>query len=72
LNKGKLEETVRSFESSGAMVLGVPTDVSQAEQVEALAHKTLDTFGAVHVLCNNAGVGYGGRISWEVPPEGWS
>ena len=72
IDEGKLDQTVHSFESSGAKVLGVPTDVSRAEQVEALAHKTLDTFGAVHVLCNNAGVGYGGRSSWEVPLEGWS
>ncbi len=72
IDEGKLEETVRSFESSGATVLGVPTDVSKADQIEALAHKTLDTFGAVHVLCNNAGVGYGGRSSWEVPLAAWS
>ena len=32
-------------------------DVSRLEDVEALADFTMDTYGAVHVLCNNAGVG---------------
>ncbi len=40
----------------GASVLAARTDVTKAEQVEALAQKTVDAFGAVHVLCNNAGV----------------
>jgi len=40
----------------GADVLGVPTDVSKPEEIEKLAQLTLDAFGAVHILCNNAGV----------------
>ena len=67
----RLGDSLHSMEDFGDNLLGVPTDVSQADQVEALARKTLETFGAVHVLCNNAGVGYGGRTSWEVPMEGW-
>ena len=43
-------------------VLGVRTDVADADSVAALADATLDRFGAVHVVCNNAGVGGGGRI----------
>jgi NAD(P)-dependent dehydrogenase (short-subunit alcohol dehydrogenase family) len=42
--------------------LGVRTDVADADSVAALADATLERFGAVHVLCNNAGVGGGGRI----------
>ena len=72
IDEERLENTARSFKDNGAEVTSVATNVSQAEQVAALAHKALDTFGAVHVLCNNAGVGYGGRSSWEVPIEGWN
>jgi hypothetical protein len=43
------------------------TDVSQADPVEEPARKTLETFSAVHVLCNNAG----GGSSWEMPLAGW-
>jgi len=51
-------------------VLGVPTDVSRLEQVEALAEQTLSEFGAVHVVCNNAGVGSGAALA-EIPLEVW-
>ena len=44
-------------------VLGVSTDVSRLSDVEALAEATLDAFGSVHVLCNNAGVGGFGPIA---------
>lgn len=67
----KLNDTVKSFKDSGAKVIGIPIDVSDSKQIETLAQKTLDTFGKVHVLCNNAGVGYGSRSSWEEPLEAW-
>jgi NAD(P)-dependent dehydrogenase (short-subunit alcohol dehydrogenase family) len=71
INAERIEKVVEEFKDAGARVLGVPTDVSDAGQVEALARKTLDEFGAVHVLCNNAGVAYGGPSSWETPLEAW-
>ncbi len=46
------------------------TDVSRGEDVEALARFTIETFGGVHVVCNNAGVGVGG-ISWENTVRDW-
>ena len=52
-----LEETVDALRGDGHDVIGVPTDVSKLAEVEALAAAALDAFGAVHVLCNNAGVG---------------
>jgi NAD(P)-dependent dehydrogenase (short-subunit alcohol dehydrogenase family) len=67
----RLSKVEQSFKESGGNVLGVPTDVSDAQQVQTLAQSTLDRFGAVHVLCNNAGVGYGGSSSWEAPLEAW-
>ena len=47
------------------------TDVSNAESVDGLARATLDRFGAVHVVCNNAGVA-GGGPSWEAPLSTWN
>jgi NAD(P)-dependent dehydrogenase (short-subunit alcohol dehydrogenase family) len=58
------------MKAKGATVLAVPTDVSKAEDVEALAQKAVDAFGAVHVLCNNAGVAVGG-VSWERSLADW-
>ena len=52
-----LDETAAALEATGAEVLPVITDVSKFEDVQALAQKTLDAFGGVHLLCNNAGIG---------------
>ena len=53
----------------GARVIGVPTDVSELGDVQALADRTLGEFGAVHIVCNNAGVA-GGTVA-TAPPELW-
>ena len=65
-----LAETARILDVGGANVLAVRTDVSRANEVEALAHKTLDRFGAVHLLFNNAGVIKGG-VLWEHSLADW-
>jgi NAD(P)-dependent dehydrogenase (short-subunit alcohol dehydrogenase family) len=59
----KLHETEADLKAEGGDVLAVTCDVSKVDQVKHLADKTLDTYGAVHLLCNNAGVGAGGLIS---------
>lgn len=41
-------------------VLGVATDVCSEADLESLRDKTLQHFGGIHLLCNNAGVGAGG------------
>lgn len=46
----------------GVEALGVITDVTDSDSVAALAAATIDRFGAVHMVCNNAGVGGGGLI----------
>jgi NAD(P)-dependent dehydrogenase (short-subunit alcohol dehydrogenase family) len=51
-------------------VLAVPTDVGRPAEVEALAEATVERFGAVHVVCNNAGIGVSGW-TWEVPADRW-
>jgi NAD(P)-dependent dehydrogenase (short-subunit alcohol dehydrogenase family) len=65
-----LAKTEASLKASGATVLAVQTDVSQARDVAALAQKTLEVFGAVHLLCNNAGVGTEAAI-WESTLDEW-
>jgi NADP-dependent 3-hydroxy acid dehydrogenase YdfG len=46
------------------------TDVSKAEDLQALADFALRTFGRVNLLCNNAGVGIGGAV-WEHTVRDW-
>ena len=50
-----------AVEAHGVDVLTVRTDVSKEADVQALAAATLERFGAVHVVCNNAGVAAAGR-----------
>ena len=54
----------------GADTIAVRTDVARPEEVEALAREAIDAFGAVHVLCNNAGVSVGGPV-WEASERDW-
>src|SRR4029077_6956302 len=57
LDESMLAATVDELRAGGVEVVAQVCDVSQLESVEALAAAALDRFGAVHVLCNNAGVG---------------
>jgi len=50
--------------------LPIRADVSRAKDVESLAAKAYARFGAVHLLCNNAGVAEHGAL-WEVPLARW-
>src|SRR2546430_14548487 len=65
-----LEEAAAEVESAGAEVVVAPTDVSRSEQVDALAGLAYERFGAVHLLCNNAGVFQGG-ITWQRELGDW-
>jgi NAD(P)-dependent dehydrogenase (short-subunit alcohol dehydrogenase family) len=51
-----LDRAVEELTTAGHEAVGVRTDVSKLADVEALAEAAMDHFGAVHVLCNNAGV----------------
>jgi NAD(P)-dependent dehydrogenase (short-subunit alcohol dehydrogenase family) len=55
---------------TGAEVLAVPTDVSDPAAVDALAAATIERFGAVHVVCNNAGLLAMGHV-WDLTLEEW-
>ena len=63
LRADTLDAAIAPLCENGHEVIAVPTDVSKRSDVEALAEATMDAFGAVHVLCNNAGVGIFSPIS---------
>ena len=71
IDEDALPEAESRLAEHGATALGVPTDVTQPEQVDALARRVLDEFGAVHVLCNNAGVNSPDLPIWEIALEDW-
>jgi NAD(P)-dependent dehydrogenase (short-subunit alcohol dehydrogenase family) len=65
-----LDRTTAEFRAAGHETIGVRCDVSRADDVQALCRAALERFGAVHVLCNNAGVAPGG-LAWESTLQDW-
>lgn len=66
-----LEPAAAEIRALGAQVLAQRVDVSQADQVEALAEATRQRFGAPRFVFNNAGVGVGGLV-WEHTLKDWN
>ncbi|MEV6561947.1 SDR family NAD(P)-dependent oxidoreductase [Nocardia sp. NPDC051756] len=66
-----LHSTAAELHDHGANVHAVVADVSAPDDVTELAEATLEKYGAVHVLCNNAGVHSGGRPSWDSTLDDW-
>jgi NAD(P)-dependent dehydrogenase (short-subunit alcohol dehydrogenase family) len=66
-----LSAAVKELESLGPVSSRV-TDVRRFEALEALADHTYSTFGACHLLCNNAGVSVAQLNVWETTPNDWT
>jgi len=67
-----VERTTAELREQGHDVLGVVTDVTDLSSVEAMRDVTLDAYGAIHILCNNAGIGSAseGQI-WDHHVNDW-
>lgn len=70
IDKVALKEVEKSIKDLGSPVISVPVDVSKAQEIDKLARKSIDAYGAVHLLFNNAGVIVEGRI-WEYTIKDW-
>jgi NAD(P)-dependent dehydrogenase (short-subunit alcohol dehydrogenase family) len=70
INQDTLDRADEALKPTGATTLCVRADVSKLDDIEALAKQTLETFGAVHLLVNNAGVSAGG-LPWESTIADW-
>ena len=67
-----VEKTTAELRDQGRDVVGVVTDVTDLASVEALRDATLYAYGAVHVVCNNAGIGSGSEGHfWEHHVNDW-
>jgi NAD(P)-dependent dehydrogenase (short-subunit alcohol dehydrogenase family) len=66
-----LDSAVAERRAGGTEVVGVPTDVSDARALDALAAAAQERFGTAHVICNNAGVSGHARPSWDQPEREW-
>jgi NAD(P)-dependent dehydrogenase (short-subunit alcohol dehydrogenase family) len=67
---GQLDAAVGALRDDGHDAMGVVTDVTDAEAVMRFADAAFAAHGAVHVLCNNAGVVKRAR-TWELTLDDW-
>jgi NAD(P)-dependent dehydrogenase (short-subunit alcohol dehydrogenase family) len=66
-----LQETAAAFRAQGTIVLPARVDVTKPSELEQLADLAYREFGAVHLLCNNAGVISEGAPVWEESLSNW-
>lgn len=70
IEEAALADAVTSLDNAGHEVIGVPTDVSSWDAIQALADRTMAEFGGVNVVHNNAGVVVAGPIA-ELTIKDW-
>ena len=67
----RLQTTAETFTAGGGRVLPVITDVSDAAGVHTLASRTVEHFGRIDMIVNNAGISGGGQPLWQTDPQDW-
>jgi NAD(P)-dependent dehydrogenase (short-subunit alcohol dehydrogenase family) len=73
IQQDALAGCVDALQAAGHQVTGVPTDVADPDSLRRLADAAIARFGAVHLLCNNAGVeGYLDGAIWEATDRDWT
>jgi NAD(P)-dependent dehydrogenase (short-subunit alcohol dehydrogenase family) len=70
IEQGPLSAAVEDLRGRQIKAEGVICNVGHRDQLRAAALKTIETFGKVHIVCNNAGVGAGGEFG-TVPERDW-
>ena len=64
------DETVRAIQEAGGDALAVPTHMGELDQLKALADRTLDHYGAIDILVNNAANALAQPFR-DMTPEAW-
>ncbi len=70
IEQARLDTAVAELVGKGHQAIGVVTDVSEESQIQRLADAALDSYGGVHVVSNNAGIGIGGEVD-EMSLDDW-
>ncbi|WP_042454175.1 SDR family NAD(P)-dependent oxidoreductase [Neobacillus dielmonensis] len=65
------EETVNFIQATGGKAIFVYADVANSKQIQELISTTVSTFGGLHILCNNAGIGNSEVRSVDLSEEEW-
>jgi 3-oxoacyl-[acyl-carrier protein] reductase len=75
INLQAAEATLKEVQAKGYEAMAIKADVSSVEETEAMAKKTVEHFGRIDVLVNNAGmharVSFGMGPFWEIDTDEW-
>ena len=64
-------ETVAEIRSAGGDAIFIKADTGSVEENDLLVKKTIEHYGALHIACNNAGVGGPQHATADYPLDGW-
>ena len=68
---GTAVETAEQIREAGGEAMALTCDVSDEKQVVAMVNQTIDMYGQIDVLVNNAGVMVLGETLLDIDPEKW-
>jgi len=63
-------DVAEQIKSKGGTAVPIKVDLRHEDQIVELKNKTLQTYGTVDVIVNNAAITYGAKV-WEIPTERW-
>lgn len=66
------KETVQHIQQSGGVAMFVKSDSSDAEANRLLVESAVKQYGALHIACNNAGIGGPLAMTGDYPIDGWN
>ena len=69
-SSGAAEEVVAAITEGGGEAIAIQADVSKIEQIDALVSQTIEKFGRIDVLVNNAGITRD-TLLLRMKPEDW-
>lgn len=70
INIEAAEKTAEALRTKGAQAITAPANVTNAAEVQAMVQKAIDTYGALHILVNNAGILYPTAVA-DISEEEW-
>ncbi len=71
INETEGEETVKIINGQGGEAYFIQADVAKSSDHEKLVNETLAKYGALHIACNNAGIGGPSAATGDYTVEGW-
>ena len=70
-NRENIERIAQQINADGQTALAVPVDITQADSVDELVQRTVETFGALDIIVNNAGRWGKSHLAEDTPLDEW-